>query len=293
MTIPSPMSAFDLGSDRYMPVDQPVICQLAIPGHAPAQMMHATFVRQTFPRHTHEQFAIGVIDHGAQRFECRHTHFVASAGDVILNNPGDVHTGQAYDATGWTYRMLYLDPEILGNAYVDSSSHVVQTVDFATPVLRDPVLTRTLADLLHSLSDASPQLERDNRLLRLLGMLCERYAGDRVSPSPERFEPRHVAQVAAYLHDHLTDEISLDQLANLTGLGRFRLLRSFQAATGLPPYAYLVNLRVENARQLITTGVSLADSAVRSGFHDQSHLNRHFKRIFGYTPGTYQRACFI
>lgn len=291
--MPRKSSPATVGRERpsALPPDQPMVSRIYLPEYAPIQVMRARFLRQTFPRHTHEQFAIGIIDRGAQRFECERSFYLASAGQVILNNPGDVHTGASYAATGWTYRMLYLDPALLGDTYADLSTGSSNRVDFSTPVINEPALARSLADLADVLTADAPQLERDIRLLRLLGMLCERYAVVPSGAARDRSEPQQVKRIAEYLRGHLGDDVSLAQLATLTGLGRFALLRAFKAATGLPPYAYLVNLRVAYARQLIVSGAALADVAAESGFHDQSHLNRHFRRIFGYTPGTYQRAC--
>jgi AraC-like DNA-binding protein len=83
---------------------------------------------------------------------------------------------------------------------------------------------------------------------------------------------------------------SLDELAAVAGATPFALLRAFQRAYGLPPHAYLVQLRVRRARELLERGVPPAVAAVSAGFCDQSHLSRHFRRIVGATPGLYQRA---
>jgi AraC-like DNA-binding protein len=69
----------------------------------------------------------------------------------------------------------------------------------------------------------------------------------------------------------------------------FALLRAFRDETGLPPHAYLNQLRVRLARQLLDGGVAPALVAAEAGFADQAHLTRHFKRVVGVPPGAYQR----
>jgi AraC-like DNA-binding protein len=76
----------------------------------------------------------------------------------------------------------------------------------------------------------------------------------------------------------------------MTGLSQFALLRAFRAEMGLPPHAYLNQLRVRQARQLLDAGVSAAEVAARVGFADQAHLTRHFKRVVGVPPAAYQRG---
>jgi AraC-like DNA-binding protein len=69
----------------------------------------------------------------------------------------------------------------------------------------------------------------------------------------------------------------------------FALLRAFRDETGMPPHAYLNQLRVRLARRLLDSGLPPADVAARAGFADQPHLNRLFKRVVGVPPGAYQR----
>ena len=73
-------------------------------------------------------------------------------------------------------------------------------------------------------------------------------------------------------------------------LERSYLIRAFRKQVGVPPYAYLLNCRVERARTLLASGVPPAEAALEVGFGDQSHLNRFFRRFVGTTPGAYRRS---
>jgi AraC-like DNA-binding protein len=89
------------------------------------------------------------------------------------------------------------------------------------------------------------------------------------------------------LLDELTENISLDRLAAAAGVSKFRLVRLFRSAFGIPPHAFQIGHRVMAAQRLIERGGRPADVAVRAGFYDESHLARHFSRRVGMTPGTY------
>jgi AraC-like DNA-binding protein len=84
--------------------------------------------------------------------------------------------------------------------------------------------------------------------------------------------------------------LDLETLAKRAGLSRFEALRAFKKRYGLPPHAYQLCLRISHARRLLLDGVPPADVALRCGFADQSHFNRHFKRFNGVTPMQYARA---
>jgi len=106
---------------------------------------------------------------------------------------------------------------------------------------------------------------------------------------------RPVLQDARLLRERLADDLlaapTLDELAAMTGLGKYQVLRRFEKAYGVPPHAWLLLQRAERARGLIRRGTGLADAAAASGFADQSHMTRIFARQFGFTPGAWQRTC--
>ena len=90
--------------------------------------------------------------------------------------------------------------------------------------------------------------------------------------------------------DCVADRITLDDLARALGLTRYFVLRAFRQATGIPVSAYLTQIRVERAKQLLQADLPIATAAQRVGFADQSHLTRHFGRLVGVTPGVFARG---
>ena len=100
-------------------------------------------------------------------------------------------------------------------------------------------------------------------------------------------QPRAVADAVAFIHDNCTRDISLGDIAAAARLSPFHLARVFKQALGVSPHQYLIQLRVNCARWLLSAGSgerSLAELADAVGFADQSHLTRHFKRVLGVTP---------
>ena len=90
-----------------------------------------------------------------------------------------------------------------------------------------------------------------------------------------------------YIQDNLAREISLNELANELGISRYYFCRLFKQSTGFSPHQYVIQQRVERAKQLLLRGeMSIADVAQVCGFAHQSHLTRHFKRLTGVTPKT-------
>ena len=94
-----------------------------------------------------------------------------------------------------------------------------------------------------------------------------------------------------YLHEHMADNPSLDELALQCGLDRFRLTRQFTRAFGQSPHAYLVRLRAAGRTLAVGAGEEPAQVAMQVGFADQSHLGRWFQRAYRLSPAAYQRQC--
>lgn len=97
-------------------------------------------------------------------------------------------------------------------------------------------------------------------------------------------------EARAYIAAHYGDDLSLTILARLGGLSPFYFARVFRAEVGLPPHAYLESVRIGAARRLLAHGVPPATVAQATGFADQSHFTRRFRRVIGVPPGQYARA---
>ncbi len=137
---------------------------------------------------------------------------------------------------------------------------------------------------------ATEPLETESRLCWLFGELVRRHAAP-AGPADALPGTSAVArQVMDRLADQLTCPPALADLAADAGLSRYQLLRAFRAEVGMPPYAWLAQHRVARARLLLEHGHRLAEAATLTGFADQAHLTRWFRRVVGVTPGAYRNG---
>jgi AraC-like DNA-binding protein len=233
-----------------------------------------------FPRHSHDQYGIGVIEFGAHRSWSGTGAVEASAGDVIMVNPGEMHDGRG--ERGW--RMIYLDPSVVAGLVDDEINGDVEMV---RPVAKDPLLAASFARLFACLTD--DRMEVEENLLRSVMDIVWRHAIPR--PAPVRSYRRSIRKALERLDAADPDEaVSLAELAALAGMSRFQLLRGFAREVGITPHAYLIQKRVGVARRLLAGGETSAQAAARAGFADQSHMTRAFVRQLGVTPARYRAA---
>ncbi len=244
-------------------------------------------VRRSFPKHFHDDYTIGLVTRGANRFAYRNDRLVAPAGTLCLADPGEVHTGEA-DERGWSYWTVHLSAAALAALRAELDERAGGPPDFATGVIGDREAVRRVAAFFRSLHAAGP-LERESRAVTALGYLIRAHGAVRPRTLPGGPDAAVARIVREHLADRLAEPVTLADLEAAAGVGRFRLLRAFRRAYGLPPHAWLIQARLARARALIGAGSAIADAAVDAGFADQAHLTRLFKRSFGYTPGVLAR----
>jgi AraC-like DNA-binding protein len=245
--------------------------------------------RHTFSRHTHEQFGVGVIVRGAHKSHSCRGMVEAGAGNVITVNAGEVHDGAPIGDGGRCWRMLYFDPARIAETVGDISEGKTQQYEFRHPVITDNRAAdrfRRLFDACTCPDEGVADLEAEALALMMLREVMRKRWSREGGSSP--FQA--IAAVKSLIDDQPTSPITLDDLARVSGLSRFQVLRGFIKSTGLTPHAYLVQRRIDLARSLIASGTGLADAAAASGFADQSHMTRIFVRKYGFSPASYAAA---
>jgi len=237
-------------------------------------VLHAHFTQHAYPAHVHAEWTLLLVDAGGVDYTLDGRRRQAVTQRLTVLPPHVSHDGRSAGPGGFDKRVLYVDerwlPEGLTGAAVRS------------PSLRDPELVRAVSALHRCLGEP---VEAESRL----AMVAERIAlhlDSGRAPAPSR-DPGLARLVRARLHD---DEPTLEALARELGTHPSHLVRVFRREYGLPPHRYLVGRRLDRARRLLLDGMPIADVAATTGFHDQSHLTRHFRALLGTTPGAFRSA---
>jgi AraC-like DNA-binding protein len=255
-----------------------------------SELLFAHYRTQNFAPHTHERYVIGAVAKGAYRYDYRHREHIAGAGSVPCCYPGEVHNGQAVDASGWTYRMFYIDTDYLCVLTSQIADRPAGLPFFPDSVVHDPDIAAQLLSIHAALEQGVSRLEAETRLLSTLATLITRHADPRLELRPVGGERDVVRLARRYIEDNYARNITLDELGQLVYMSNFHFVRVFREAVGMPPHAYLTHIRVRRAKQLLSAGQPIARVSFDTGFADQSHLTRHFRRIVGVTPGRYRQS---
>jgi AraC-like DNA-binding protein/mannose-6-phosphate isomerase-like protein (cupin superfamily) len=283
------------------------------------EVLRTTYQSQTFARHSHDTYTLGLVLSGAGTFWCRGTERLARKGDVVVIPPGEVHTGSVSSGVGsLSYLAVYLPVGVAALHAEAAGARGGNPPEFGSVVLRDPVVRRAYQGLDqaigsadgfrrgHALSSTDAGADFDEEAAQeavcvAITELISRHAQRRALADTQgpghglAKEPRIVSVVRDVLEDSYAkaEETSLHVLAQRTGVTPFHVIRAFREATGLAPHQYLIQVRVERARQFLADGAAPSLAALLTGFADQSHLTYHFKKHLGITPGNYRRCVAI
>lgn len=252
------------------------------------EVFHAHYTAYAYPMHVHDAWTLLIVDDGAVRYDLdRHEHGTPY-GTVSLLPPHVPHNGSPVTEAGFRKRVLYLDSTVLDAGLVGAA------VD--GPDLRDPLLRRRVGQLHAALAHPGDAFEAESRLAlvgeRLRGHLRPRDHGGASPGTPSGGRPL-AGRLRELLDERVTQGVTLQEAAALVHAHPAHLVRAFGAAFGIAPHQYLTSRRVDRARRLLLDGVPPGEVAAATGFYDQAHLTRHFKRLVGVPPGRYARTAAV
>jgi AraC-like DNA-binding protein len=249
------------------------------------ELLTADFKHHAYVPHWHDSFTVGLVAAGCERVQLAGTERHVAPGDVFLLNPGEIHDGEAFDASiGWQFRVFYLTTEVLEEAAEDLLGAGNRRAIFEQSIIPDPEMWRTLLDLHATLSRSDSLLERSSTLFSGLTRLMSRSSSNG-RELKTMIAPLTLERAREYLQTNWAKAVSLAELAQVAGLSRFHLLREFRKRYGLPPHAYQLQLRILRAKEMLFLGMPPGDVALKVGFYDQAHFTHALKRYVGVSPG--------
>jgi AraC-like DNA-binding protein len=245
-------------------------------------------VTHRYPRHWHDELHVCLYSAGSGYLTLKGCSYSSAPGTFAITPAGEVHENWVTPGASVSFRSIYIPSTLLRSALEElegsSNEPAFQEV---LPEAAD-VASRFLA--MHcAIESGESHLHCEELWLEFVTALVEQCSDCGNLPSRAGREKQSVSRAREYIESHFAEPVSLAELSRITGLSPFHLHRVFSGETGMPPHAYQTQLRINHAKRLLRKGHRLTDVALSTGFADQSHLTRHFKRLVGTTPSRF--AC--
>jgi AraC-like DNA-binding protein len=241
------------------------------------ERVEARFGGPAFSLHRHDTYALGITTSGVQEFRYRGARRICLPGQLHFLHPDELHDGGPATASGFGYRILYVEPAAVGAALGG------RPLPFAGEPVHDarPAMAG-LVGLLEDIDEPLDELAAAGAAAAVADAL-ESAAGR--ADAGGAIDTAAVTAVREHLAAHPAVETRAADLERIAGIDRWAIARQFRRAFGTSPDRYRRMRRLAVARHAIAAGEPLAAVAAETGFADQSHMTRHFTRAYGLTPG--------
>lgn len=239
----------------------------------------------SFAKHLHEGYVLWLNSASDEQFSIEGTTDILRLGTLSIIEPGVIHSNSPCLPGQRHLRSFYFSKQFLQNI---SSSLPGKNINphLTTCIINNRQLWRDFSALHELLLYPSDSLSLEVATVSTFSKLFEQDCP--VENLPTRSgDKKRVDTVVEYFHDNIDRQFHLDELAELVQCTSYHLIRLFQRNRNIAPHKFLVQLRLEKAKAFLDKGNGIADAALLSGFSDQSHLTRLFKKRYGVTPGLY------
>lgn len=234
---------------------------------------------RAFSKHSHDEYVFSANICGREHIWLDGRSHEAGTDDLTVYHPGQVQASHA-QGTPWRIASIYI-----GHDWLAEATDTVDGPRFDRPLLGGGATKALCGIVSRAFRAGEPDEAIEQALLSFIGALP--WSNGR-APTLRASATKDLAcRVAARLRAEVSSPPELAAIARSEGMTRVGLLRAFKAAFGLPPFAWLANERLKEARRRLSKGDAVASVAADLGFADQPHLTRAFKAAYGVTPARY------
>lgn len=231
-----------------------------------------------YPRHAHDEYVISANISGTEEIWLNGNLDFVKTGQVTVYNPASIQSSRFSD-NQVEFFSIHL-PQSALSAFVSENNIHSRNI---APALKEGVIKNT--ELFNAIIAFNQKddlsIDKEQQLLLLLGQLIEDKNNlDAQAKSAVLF-------IQEYMRAHLTEKLSLDDLAHMSGLSKYYFVRAFKQHVGMPPLQYHMQLRLNAARNLLRNKMNSVEAAMSLGFYDQSHFIHAFRKMMGVTPHHY------
>lgn len=240
-------------------------------------VLSASFADFKYKKHCHEEYALGVTLRGVQQFNMGGSLQSSGRDGIMLFNPEQVHDGRSQYQTGIDYVMVYIDPALFSEMLEKRDA-----VRFPSPVVYD----RRLQQSILNLADAVFGNADESLCSELLLTLADSFSRAELYTALGK-NNLLISRAKEMIYAGLGGVLRLDDICGELGMSKFQFIRAFKAGTGISPYRFFLNCKVEHVKHLIEKSKDVYWAVAECGFVDLAHLNRHFKSVYGITAFEY------
>lgn len=233
---------------------------------------HGYNITNAFPVHFHTTYNLGFIEYGNRFFYYRGSKYDLKQNDIFIIQPFEPHCCKSIDKTAHSYKVL--------------SFPLDKSIFFPQLVINSPQLLNLLKEF-HTLAEYEIKSSKLEKIFNEIIIHLNKYSTETNSEISEEIYPEKIYLAKKHIEEHCDIELTLKEMANVACLSEYHFNRCFHKLYGLSPYAYYLVCRMKKVQNVLIKQKSVTTTTYETGFFDQSHFTKLFKKYIGVTPGKY------
>ena len=211
------------------------------------ELMNANFKTNRASLHYHSEFIIGVMENGVQAYCPKSPNDkLMSKGCISMINPGRIHSNKSIDDKGYRYRTFNVKPEIFQQIANDIAQDEISFPNFDNLTVKDKHLEERLLHLHNYLFlNQFDTIQNQNCFYETFAYLIKTHGSNKLKEIKASANSIITNHVKDYLHTYFDSKITLEKLAEISGVSSYHLNRIFSKTVGLPPHKYLNQFKVK------------------------------------------------
>lgn len=248
--------------------------------------------------HSHNGLEVGLCLEGTGIFVVENKNYAFTAGDLVLINDQEMHFARSSTGTISKWHYFCVDPVSLLGAIIDQTNLLSigelggKQWTHVQPSRNHPQLKSVISDIISEMQELRSDYQSAVRALvwRML-ILLHRLPGRQANPTKTSRHQQRIASALEYMATHLSQPISIDQLAEVCNVSSSHFRKIFIHTTGHSPTTYLTSMRMRMASSLLcNTDHPILNIALQVGFQTLSNFSRQFRKTFDCTPSQYRNT---
>jgi len=245
-----------------------------------------------YKKHFHKTLSIGAVEQGEVEFNYQAQEYILKPNSLAVINPYATHSCNPVKNKARTYHMIYVDIQWCKEIQEIMLGAIKSFIPLQNVIEKDKKLFDIFIELNKTLLDKRVfYLKKEEVLQNFIWELFNKNHKNNIAikESGKKNNINIVKKAQNYISEHVDDNPTINDITKFLNISSFYFIKMFKQVLGITPHAFLLNLKISKAKELLKT-ISIVDTTYQLGFCDQSHLNRVFKQFVAATPYEYQKS---
>jgi len=258
-----------------------------------AELNYVKEFYSNYSTHSHESFALGILEEGIieVQFHNQKKQKVV-ANNIIVFNPNQVHRTKKIANNSYGYYTLHINAQWCKRIQEELFGKQNVLIEVFPNIIDDSEISDELLKLYGSIMEEKNTDKYEETVEHILESIFKNYCDVNTLSENKQEDNLLLLKVEQYILDNVDSQITTEDISKEVNYSEAYIMRVFKKKFGLSPHAFLVNQKINRAKNklLNSKNQDISQLAVEVGFYDQSHFTNTFKRYFSLTPKQYQKG---